>query len=134
MLRLVVCGLLLLALAPVTTAEDKPPRPIPPAEAKNHVGQKVTVEMTVKAAKKSTKQMRVFLDSLENFQDPDNLGVAISEVAEMDLLRKHATADIVEFFRGKPIRVTGKIERRDDRTYLDIEDANQLELIAKSPS
>ncbi len=70
---------------------------------------------------------------MENFQDVDNLGVAITESAEMELARKHATSNIVEFFRDKQIRVTGTIERREERTYLDIEDAGQIELVVKKP-
>lgn len=133
MWRFAVGSLVCIILAASISAEDMPPKPIPPTEAKNHVGKKVTVEMTVKAAKKSGKLKKVFLDSMENFQDADNLGVAITESAEVELARKHATSDLVEFFRGKQVRVTGTIERRDERTYLDIDVASQLELIDKKP-
>ena len=111
MWRFAVGSLACIILAAPISAEDAPSKPIPPVEAKNHVGKKVTVEMTVKAAKKSGKFKRVFLDSMENFQDPDNLGVAITESAEVELARKHATSDIAAFFRDNQIRVTGTIER-----------------------
>ena len=131
--RLIAAGLACMLWAQMTVGQEKTSQPIAPAEAKNHVGKKVTVEMTVKAAKKSAKMKRVFLDSLENFQDPDNLGVTINESAEQDLLRQHATADLAEFFRKKTIRVTGTIARRDERTYLDVEKADQIEVVDKSP-
>lgn len=133
MRQLLVSVITAIVLSSFSTAKEAAEQPIAPAEAKNHVGKKVTVKMEVKAAKKSTKMKKVFLDSLENFQDPDNLGVTLTEEVETDLARQHSTADVAEFFRKKSIRVTGTIVRRDDRTYLDVEKSDQIKLVEKSP-
>lgn len=110
-------------------AEDKP---LPPAEAKNHVGKSITVEMTVKASKKSVKRKLVFLDSHEMHTDPDNLGVTLTEAVEADLARKHSTDDVAKFFRDKPIRVTGTVVRREDKTYIDLENAERISLVEQT--
>jgi hypothetical protein len=128
-LRSLTGSLTLAVLLTVIAAADDSPA-IPPAEAQNHVGQSVTVEMVVKAAKKSCKRKLVFLDSLEDFQDPDNLGISIDEAGEQDLARKFANTDLPAFFLNKTIRVTGAVARRDDRTYLDVSQATQIELSA----
>lgn len=108
------------------TAEEKP---LPPAEAKNHVGKSIAVEMVVKASKKSVKRKLVFLDSHEPHTDPDNLGVTLTEAVEADLARKHSTDDVAKFFRDRTIRATGTIVRREDHTYLDLEKAEHLSLV-----
>ncbi len=111
-------------------ADDKP---LAPADARNHVGKQVTVEMVVKASKKSTKRKMVFLDSHEQHTDPDNLGVTLTEAVETELVRKHSAQDVAQFFRDKKIRVTGTVVRRDDHTYIDLETAERISLVEKNP-
>ena len=67
---------LLVALCVAATAADAP-QPIAPQDAQKHVGEEITVEMQVKAAKKAAKMKKVFFDSTENFQYADNLGISI---------------------------------------------------------
>jgi hypothetical protein len=133
MMRLAVSALTVLVVLTCAADDEVAEKPIPPAEAKKHIGKKVTVEMVVRASKKSLKMKKVFLDSLENFQDPENLGVTITEQAETELAQKHATDDIATFYRDKTIRVTGVIIQRDERTYLDVDMADQLKLVEKTP-
>ena len=108
-------------------------KPLLPAQAKQHVGKEVTVEMTVVASKKSVKRKLLFLDSLENHYDPDNLGVTLSESIEADLARKHETADVAEFFRKKTIRVQGVVITRDNHTYINVDNVDKLTLVEKQP-
>lgn len=117
---ILVCGTM--------TAGDGQLNPIAPADAKDHVGQSITVEMTVKAAKKSAKRKTVFLDSLEDFSDADNLGIAIDEDGEKEVSAKFSTTDLPAFFLNKSIRVSGTVARRDERTYIDVSRAAQVEL------
>lgn len=108
------------------TADDKPP--VPPQDARKHVGEQITVEMQVLGAKKSAKMKTVFLDSTTSFQDADNLGIAIDEPGEQELSAKFATTDLPAYFLKKTIRVKGVVVRRDERTYIDVSLGSQVEL------
>jgi hypothetical protein len=107
-------------------ADDK--QPIPPQDAQKHVGEEITVEMEVRAAKKSAKMKKVFLDSTEDFQGADNLGISIDEQGEKELATKFANTDLPAYFLKKTIRVKGTVVRRDDRTYIDVSLGSQVEL------
>jgi len=120
--------LALAVLSAVSRAEDLP-KLTPAAEAKQHAGAEITVEMEVMSAKKSMKHMKVFLDSEADFRDPKNLGVAVDLFAAGELERKHGTTDLTSFLRNKRIRVRGIVSIREDRAYLDIDDAARLELL-----
>ena len=132
MLYGVVLAFLTAGIGQIAAGADGNP-PIPADQARNHVGKKITVRMTVKASKKSAKRKLVFLDSSENFQDPDNLGIAIQEAAERDLAQQHQTDDLAGFFRGKTIHVTGTVMRREERTYIDVDAAGQITLPGTVP-
>src|SRR5262245_59759806 len=58
-----VLSLLLFFAFGVHASDDK--QPIAPQDAQKHVGEEITIEMQVKAAKKSAKMKKVFLDSTE---------------------------------------------------------------------
>ena len=81
---------------------------IPAAEVRNHVGKECTAEMTVKASKNAVPRRTYFLDSEEDFHDEKNLAIVIS----YDHAAKFQEAGIddpSEYFKGKTIRVTGKV-------------------------
>lgn len=100
---------------------------ITPEKAREFVGKKVVVKMTVKATKYSTKRKAVFLDSESDFQDKKNVGIVI----ESEALEKFRAAGIQEpheRFRDKLIKATGTIELRDDRIYLPLTDPKLIEI------
>jgi hypothetical protein len=121
-----VLSLFLFFAFAVRAADDK--QPIAPQDAPKHVGEEITVEMQVRAAKKSAKMKKVFLDSTDNFQDADNLGISIDEQGEKELATKFANTDLPAYFLKKTIRVKGTVVRRDDRTYIDVSLGSQLDL------
>ncbi len=124
-----VCLLSSLAFATVVShaAEEKPPR-IMAEDARQHVGRKVEVVFEVKGSKNSVKRKTVFLDSEADFNDRKNLGVAISEQGVADL-KKVRNVDVPEeFYRGKMIRVVGVVVDEDDRIYIKVNEAEQLDL------
>jgi len=127
MTSLLLAGMLAITVLLAGAADEQ--KPIPPAEAQQHVGEEVTVEMVVKAAKKSVKMKKVFFDSTDNFQDVDNLGIAIDEDGEKELATKFANTDLPVFFLKKTIRVKGTVVRRDDRTYIDVGRGSQIDLV-----
>src|SRR4051794_28641481 len=62
---------------PPASPGDDEPRVIPAAEAKEHVGERCTVEMTVRVSKNAAKRRTYFLDSEQDFRDPKNFAVVI---------------------------------------------------------
>lgn len=108
-------------------AADQPPR-IQPQEARQHVGQKVEVVFEVKASKNSIKRKTVFLDSETDFRDVRNLGIAISEQGQTELKTQRHIEDAATFYRGKQIRVVGVVVLEDERPYIKVDYAEQLDL------
>ena len=101
---------------------------IPAAEAKDHVGQECTVEMTVKASKNAAKRRTYFLDSEEDFHDEKNFAVVIS----YDHAAKFQEAGIddpAEHYKDKTIRVTGKVIEEDDQVRIRVEDPKQIKIV-----
>lgn len=126
------CCLLLLATS-VMGADDKPPR-IKPEEARQHVGKKVEVVFEVKGAKHSLKRKTVYLDSEADFRDEQNLGIAISERGITALKEKRGVDAPAEYYKSKTIRVVGEVAIEDERPYIKVDDAEQLDLSdEKSP-
>jgi hypothetical protein len=123
------CCLLLLA-AVVIGADEKPPR-IKPQEARQNLGKKVEVVFEVKGSKHSLKRKTVYLDSEVDFRDEKNLGIQISEKGVSDLKQKRNVDEPSEFYRGKMIRVLGEIVIEDERPYIKVEEAEQLDLFAE---
>jgi hypothetical protein len=123
------CGLLLLA-AVVMGADEKPPR-VKPQEARQNVGKKVEVVFEVKGSKNSLKRKTVYLDSEADFRDEKNLGIAISEKGVSDLKQKRNVDEPSEYYRGKVIRVVGDVVIEDERPYIKVDEAEQLDLFVE---
>jgi hypothetical protein len=122
------CSLFLLCLfASVVRGAEEPPR-VKPEEAKKHDGQTISVVFEVKAPKNSVHRKTVFLDSLADFRDPNNLGVAISEKGIADLKAKRGIDNAAEYYKTKTVRVVGKVRLEDDRAYIDVHEAEHLDL------
>ena len=128
---LLLCGLLLLPAAVLVAAGEAETEPakIKPEEAADHVGEKVVVTMEVRTAKNAARHKKVFLDSRDDFRDEENLGIAISEKGAEDLKASQKIADPAAHYRGKTIRVTGKVVERDGRLYVDVDEAKKIELV-----
>ncbi len=128
-----LAGCLLLLAASVLPAEDKPPC-IKPEESRQYVGMQGEVVFEVKASKNSMNRKTVFLDSTTNFNDEANLGIAISEQGVADLNQKRAVSAPAEYYRGKTIRVVGTVVLEDDRVYIKVDAAEQLDLAKDEPT
>jgi hypothetical protein len=121
-------GFALVAFAAATLTADDTPKAIKPDEARKHLGETVEVVFTVQASKDSKHRKTVYLDSEKDFRDQKNLGVAISEKGVSDLKQQRGVDAPAEYYRGKKIRVVGKIVIRDERPYIDVDEARQLDL------
>jgi DNA/RNA endonuclease YhcR with UshA esterase domain len=109
-------------------ADDKPPRLIPASEAKSHVDETCVVEMTVRASKNAVNRKVCFLDSGEDFKDARNFAVVIS-YDHADKFKEAGVDDPSEYYRGKTVRVTGKVIREDDQTRIRVENPKQIQLV-----
>src|SRR5262249_37764931 len=107
----IVTGVVLaLCAGLVCGAEDKP---LTPVEARKKVGAKITVEMTVRAAKdRLDKRGEIYLDSETDFRDPKNFAVVITQAGAASL-RKAGIDDPADHYEGKKIRATGTVKEVD---------------------
>lgn len=121
------CIFLLFVCNSVAFSQDAPPR-IPPQDARMHVDKKVEVTFKVKHSKYSEKRKTAFLDSEENFQDEQNLGIAITESGIQELKQKRSVDSPADFYHGKMIQVTGTVILKDEKLYIEVTHAEQLDL------
>jgi hypothetical protein len=120
----------------VATADDKKaeePKVIAAAEAKDHLGETLTVELTVKSSKNASSVESYFLDSEEDYKDEKNLAVVIA-YDHAAKFKEQGISDPAEHYLGKTIRVTGKIVKEGRQTRLRISDPKQLKVIEKKKS
>lgn len=118
---------LLVLLAMADGADDQPPL-VKAEDARQHAGKKIAVVFEVKASKYSQKRKTVYLDSTDNFRDEKNLGIAISEPGINDLKQKRQVDAPADYYRGRSIRVEGVVVIEEERTYIKVDTAEQLDL------
>jgi hypothetical protein len=110
---------------------DKPAQPLPPAEAARKVGEQVTVEMLVRASKNAlARRPEIYLDSEEDFHDPKNLAVVIPQ-AGAARFKEAGIEDPAAHFKGKTLRVTGTVTRKDERPRIEVDDPGQIRVVEK---
>jgi len=109
-------------------SDDKEPKVIPSAKAKEHIDERCTVEMTVKASKNSEKRRTYFLDSEEDYRNPNDLAVIIA-YDDAEKFKKEGIADPAEHYKDKTIRVTGKVIAEDDQVRIHVTDPSQIKVV-----
>ncbi len=118
---------LLAAMASLILADDAPPR-IKPEEARMSVDKKVEVVFEVKYSKHSERRKTAILDSEKDFQGEKNLGIAITEKGIQDLKQKRAVDGPADDDKGKTIRVLGTVILQEEKAYIEVNEAEQLDL------
>jgi hypothetical protein len=98
------------------------------AEVRNHVGKAVTAELMVKASKNAVPRRTYFLDSEEDFHDEKNLSVVVS-YDHAGKFHEAGIDDPSEYYKGKTIRVTGKVIEEDNQVRIRVEDPKQIKLV-----
>ncbi len=131
-IRGVVVSALLAAGAAVRADDDKPAEVVPAAEAGAHVGEECTVELTVRASKNGVHRREYYLDSEEDFRDEKNLAVVISH-DHADAFARAGIEDPAEHYRGKTIRVTGKVVREGDQVRIRVDDPGKIAVVEAKP-
>ena len=99
---------------------------ITPEEAlKGKAGDEVKVQFTVAGGRAVNMGKRILLNSEKDFQNEKNFTVAVNEKAMSGKYDK-ATFDT---FKGKTIRVKGKLTTFQDRLQIQVNDAKDLEIV-----
>jgi DNA/RNA endonuclease YhcR with UshA esterase domain len=124
-----VVAVLLLAAA---WADDKPDKtkdkPLTPTEAAKKVGEKVTVELEVKSARKGNGV--AFLNSEADFKDKKNFTLSINK-AGVEKFKEAKVEDPADHFKGKTVRATGKVTLYWERPQIIVEDPAQFVIVKK---
>jgi DNA/RNA endonuclease YhcR with UshA esterase domain len=128
-MRLVFGCVALFCLAIPAVEAAREDKVFTPAEAIKMVDKEVTVQMVVRSSKNAlAKRHEIYLDSEEDFRDEKNLAVVITEEGA-GKFKDDGIDDPAEHFRGKTIRVTGTVIRKDDRPRIEISDPKAIRLI-----
>jgi hypothetical protein len=122
---LAIAALILLAGARL---DDGKTKVIAAPDAKNHIGERCTVEMTVRASKNAAPRKEYYLDSEEDFRDEKNFAVVIS-YDHGDLFKKAGIENPAEYYMDKKLRVTGKVIDENDQTRIRVENPDQIKIV-----
>lgn len=117
------------AVAVAAQARPKAPAVLPAAEAKDHVGERRTVEMTVQSSNDYARGQSFYLDSEASPRDPNNLAVVIT-YRSAEAFRKAGIEDPAAYYRGKTLHVTGTIvhAERPNQNRIYVTDPSQIEV------
>ncbi len=119
----------LVLLCGVNVAFAGDPKPLPPVEARKKVGDKITVEMKVQAAKDRLENRgEIYLDAEPDFRDEKNFAVVITKTGAASL-KDAGIADPAGHFMDKIIRATGTVKLVQDIPRIEIEDAKQIRIV-----
>lgn len=132
-MRLSGTALVVVVLVFAARADEKPAaKPLTPEEAGQHVGEKVTVEMYVKASKdRLEKRKEIYLDSTTDHHDPKNLAAVIT-VAGAARLKAAGIADPAGYYKDKTIRVSGTVTLKENEPRIEINEAEQIRVVKKN--
>jgi hypothetical protein len=123
LLAVFVSGLVVVAAA----AEET--KPLSPVAARKKVGEKITVEMTVKAAKdRLEKRGEIYLDAETDFRDEKNFAVVITKAGAAKL-KEAGIDDPAAHFKDKTIRATGEVKLVQDVPRIEIDEAKQIRIV-----
>ena len=124
-----LCQVFVLFAVAVSITVAAEAKPLTPFEARKKLGEKITVEMIVQAAKdRLEKRGEIYLDAETDFRDEKNFAVVITKTGAASL--KAAGIDSpAEYFMGKKIRASGTVKEVDTVPRIEIEDAKQIKLV-----
>jgi acetyl esterase/lipase len=97
-------------------------------QARDHIDESLTVETIIRTSKDAAKRKEIFLDSEPDFFDPKNFAVVVGYEA-LDRFKAAGIADLVAYYTGKKLRVTGTIVREDARVRIRVEGPEQIEVV-----
>lgn len=102
--------------------------PIPADRAREHVGESATFEMVAQHTNNGTHEKSYFLDSEPDYKDEVNLAVVIA-YEHLPAFREAGIDDPAAHYKGKRLRVTGKVIREADQTRIRVTKPDQIEIV-----
>jgi hypothetical protein len=124
--RLLAAAAILGGTAAAAAGEDKA---VTPTEARKKLGAKITIEMTVRAAKdRLEKQGEIYLDSETDFRSKKNFAVVITRKGAASL-KKAGIADPAAHFKDRKLRATATVKKVDKIPRIEIDDTRQIKLV-----
>jgi DNA/RNA endonuclease YhcR with UshA esterase domain len=119
----------LVSVAGFAVGQDR--KALTPVEARKKVGEKITVEMTVRAAKdRLEKRGEIYFDSELDFRAKENFAVVITKSGAASL-RKAGIDSPAKQFKDKKIRATGLVKEVQGVPRIEIDDAQQIRVVSK---
>lgn len=113
-------------LTPNEPAVKLPAGVLGPADAlRGKVGDEVTLQFVVAAGRLTTDKKRLLLNSETDFRDEKNFTVVLNAKAREGEY-KDATGDT---FKGKTLRVKGKLSKYQERMQIEVDDEKQVEVV-----
>jgi hypothetical protein len=126
MCRLLLMPLLLTLVSGAAGGEEKP---LTPVAARKKVGDMITVEMKVQAAKDRLEiRGEIYLDAETDFRDDKNFAVVITKTGAAKL-KEAGIDDPAAHFMDKIIRATGTVIVVQDIPRIEIDDAKQIRIV-----
>jgi uncharacterized protein (TIGR03067 family) len=101
-------------------------KPLTPAEAAKKVNEEVTLQMDVKAS--SLRGTNCWLNSESNYRDAKTFTVFINKDA-MEKFKAAKIEDPAAHFRGKTIRVSGKVELYQNRPEIILSGPDAIKIV-----
>jgi alkaline phosphatase D len=95
---------------------------------KGHLDKEVTVETTVNTTGASSSM--TFLNSTNDFRSEDNFTVVLTKAA-LEAFKKADVDSPRDHFKGKAIKVTGKLSLYREKPQIMVEDPKQIEIVSK---
>jgi len=121
----------LLAARPASlAAADETPNTL--ADIQEHIGKEVSIEFVVASSRVLDSGKFCFLNSQKNFTHKENFTVAIDSKA----IAKYAETNVdepAEHFRGKTIRVRGKVTLYRQKPQIVVSDPAQITEVTSTP-
>ena len=104
-------------------------KPLSAVAARKKVGEKITVEMKVQAAKdRLDKRGEIYLDAETDFRDEKNFAVVITKTGAASL-KQAGIGDPAGHFKDTTIRASGTVKLVQDVPRIEIEDAKQIRIV-----
>lgn len=97
-------------------------------KAREYDGKMVAITMKVKNAKNLMDKKLVYLDSEEDYKSEKNIAIVLPKET-LEELKKQNIEDAAEYYKGKTIKVTGRIRVKDKATRLYVNDASQISVV-----
>lgn len=114
---------------PIEIARLSTGEPLTDAEVvKKHVGKEITVEMTVNAT--GAGRTLTFLNSAVDRGSDENFTVVLPSTT-VEAFKKAGIDAPRDHFKGKRVKVTGKLSLFNDKPQIRVEDPKQIEIVDK---